>query len=192
MSKFFYSPLPPTTIWCGNFSVVQTVNSIISCVRPAFPNDSLRPSWDNIQKNLLGFSRSSFFLSATCEGPSRSHYQFLESPLEAHLNIKADKLATVFQEKSSHGTDRGLMFPGSGCQLDMDNQIIPNNHRRRIRTRRAKEKLMNHIREKLQTSAEALSNIDWESPSQAIRLVPIPNRTFLMKFLHRWLPVGKL
>jgi hypothetical protein len=52
-------------------------------------------------------------------------------------------------------------------------------------------KLMNYIQEKLQISAEALSNIDWESNSQAIRSVPIPNRTFLIKFLHRWLPVGK-
>jgi hypothetical protein len=73
----------------------------------------------------------------------------------------------------------------------MENQIIPSIHRRRIRTRRGKEKLMTYIQEKLQISAEALSNIDWESHSQAIRSVPIPNRNFLIKYLHRWLPVGE-
>jgi hypothetical protein len=50
---------------------------------------------------------------------------------------------------------------------------------------------MTYIQEKLQIPAKELSNIDWKSHSHAIRSVPIPNRTFLIKFLHRWLPVGK-
>jgi hypothetical protein len=111
---------------------------------------------------------------------------FWNLPLEAQLNIQADKLATAIQDTSMHGTDRGPMIHGSGCHSVMKNQVLPSNHRRRIRTRCGKEKL------KTQTSAEAISNIDWESHSQAIRSVPIPNRTFLIKFLHRWLPVGKL
>jgi hypothetical protein len=98
---------------------------------------------------------------------------------------------TASQEKSSHGTDRGLMVPGSGCQLVMENQVIPSKHRRRIRTRRGKEKLMTYIQDKLQIPAKELSNIDWESHSHAIRSVPIPNRTFFINFLHRWFPVGK-
>jgi hypothetical protein len=70
------------------------------------------------------------------------------------------------------------MIPGSGCQLVMENQVIPSNHRRRPRIRRGEEKLMHYIQEKLQISADVLSNIGWESHSQAIRSIPIPNRTF--------------
>jgi hypothetical protein len=106
---------------------------------------------------------------------------FWNLPLEAQLNTQADKRATALQEKSSHGTDGGPMIPGSGCQLVMENQVIPSNHRRRIRTRCSNEKLMNCIKEKLQIPAEALSKTDWESHAQAIRTVPIPNRTFLIK-----------
>jgi hypothetical protein len=84
------------------------------------------------------------------------------------------------------------MIPRSGCHSVMKNQFLPSNHRRRIRTRCGKENLKTYIQEKLQTSEEAISKIDWESHSQAIRAVPIPNRTFLIKFLLRWLPVGKL
>jgi hypothetical protein len=81
------------------------------------------------------------------------------------------------------------MIPWSGCQLVMENQVIPS--RRRNRTRPGKEKLMHYIQEKLQIPAKELSNIDCESHSQAIRSVPIPNRTFLIISFHRWLPVGK-
>jgi hypothetical protein len=44
---------------------------------------------------------------------------------------------------------------------------------------------MTYIQEKRQIPAKELSNIDWESHSHAIRSVPIPNRTYLIKFLHR-------
>jgi hypothetical protein len=191
MSKFFHIPLPPITIWCGNLSVVQTINSIITRVRPVFPNDTLRPSWDIIQATCRTFQAHPLLSLQHVKGHQDRTTTFWNLPNEAQLNIQADKLATAFQETSSHGTDRGPMIPGSGCQLVMENQVIPSNHRRRIGTRRRKEKLMTYIQEKLQIPAKELSNIDWESHSHAIRSVPIPNRTFLIKFLHRWLPVGK-
>jgi hypothetical protein len=50
---------------------------------------------------------------------------------------------------------------------------------------------MTYRQEKLQITTIELLHIDWESHSHAIRSVPIPNHTFLIKFLHRWLPVGK-
>jgi hypothetical protein len=94
MSKFFHSPLPPITIWCDNLSVVQTISSIITRVRPVFPNDIVRPSWDIIQATCRTFQAH----------PSLSFQHF-----KGHQDCttKADKLATAFQEESSHGTDRG-------------------------------------------------------------------------------------
>jgi hypothetical protein len=188
MRKFFNSPLPPIAIWCDNLSAVQIINSIITRVRPVFPNITLRPSWEFIRATCRTFQAHPSLSLQHVKGHEDRNTKFWNLP---QTNIQADKLATAFQEKSSHGTDRGPTIPGSGCQLVMENQVIPSNHRRRIRTRRGKKKMMTYIQKKLQIPAIELSYIDWESHSQAIRSVPIPNRTFLIKFLHRWLPVGK-
>jgi hypothetical protein len=80
MSKFFHRPLPPITILCDNLSVVQTLNSIITRVRPVFPNDTLRPSWDIIQATCRTFQAHPSRFFATCKGPSGSLYKVLESP----------------------------------------------------------------------------------------------------------------
>jgi hypothetical protein len=55
MSKFFHSPLQPITIWCNNLSVMQTINSLITPVRPVFPSDTLRPSGDIFQATRRTF-----------------------------------------------------------------------------------------------------------------------------------------
>jgi hypothetical protein len=185
MSKFFYSPLPPNLVRQPLSGANHQLNHYPS--PPCVPSTEL----GHYPSNLSDLPSSSFTLFATFEGPSDRTTKFWNLPLEAQLNVQADKLATAFQEESSHGTDRGPMIPGSGCQLVMENQVISSNHRRRNRTRRGKEKLMTYIQEKLQIRAEELSNIDWESHSKAIRSVKIPNRSFVIKFLHRWLPVGK-
>jgi hypothetical protein len=191
MSKFFHRPLPPITIWCDNLSVVQTINSIITRVRPVFPNDTRRPSWDIILATCRTFQAHPSVSLQHVKGRQDRTTTFWNLPLEAQLNIQAEKVATALHEGPSHGTDRGPMIPGSGCPLVIENEVIPSNHRRRIRTRRGKERLMTYIQEKLQIPAKDLSNIDWESHSYAIRSIPIPNRTFLIKFLQKWLPVGK-
>jgi hypothetical protein len=178
MSKFFHRPLPPMTIWCDNLSVVQTITSIITRVRPVFPNDSLRQSWDINQATCRTFQAHPSLSLQQVKGHQDRTTTSRNLPLEAPLNIQADKLATAFQEESSHGKNRGPVISGSGCQLVMDNPVIPSSHRRRIRTRRGKEKLMTYTQGKLQIPENELSNIDWESHSHAIRSVPIPNRTF--------------
>jgi hypothetical protein len=116
MSKFFHSPLPPMTIWCDNLSVVQTITSIITRVRPVFPNDTLRPSWDIIQATCRTFQAHPSLSLQHVKGHQDRTTTFWNLPLESQLNIQADKLATAFQEESSHGTHRGPIIPGSGCQ----------------------------------------------------------------------------
>jgi hypothetical protein len=83
------------------------------------------------------------------------------------------------------------MIPGTGCHSVIGNQTIHNHHRRRIGTRRGHQRLLQYIREKLQLSEEAVSQIDWDSHTQSIRTLHITSRTFLVKFRHKWLPVGK-
>jgi hypothetical protein len=66
----------------------------------------------------------------------------------------------------------------------MENQV--SNHRQDS-NQTWQGKLMHYIQGKLQIPATALSNIGWQSHAQAIRTIPIPSRTFLIKFLYRWL-----
>jgi hypothetical protein len=115
LSKLFHSRLPPITIWCDNLSVVQTIHSIITQVRPLFQNDTLRPSWDIIQATCRTFQSYPSLSSQHVKGQQDRTTNFRDLLLEAKLDMQADKLVTTFQEKSSHGTDRGPMIPGSGC-----------------------------------------------------------------------------
>jgi hypothetical protein len=138
---------------------VQTINSTITQVRSVFPKDTLRLSWDIIQATCRTFQAHPSLSLQHVKG-RQDHTTHFWNPLPRKQNsIYKQTNSPPFQEKSSHGTDRGPMIPGSGCQLpvDKENQVIPSNHRRRIRTRRGKEKLMNSIQESLQIPAEALS-----------------------------------
>jgi hypothetical protein len=93
MSKFFRSPLPPMTIWCDNLSVVQTITSIITRVRPVFRNHTLRPSWDIIQTTCRIFQAHPSLSLQHVKGHQDRTTTFWNLPLEAQLNIQADKLA---------------------------------------------------------------------------------------------------
>jgi hypothetical protein len=110
--------------------------------------------------------------------------------IPALLNIQADSLATALHQVSSRDHDPHHIVPGTGSQLVIENQTIPSKHRRRIRIKRGHYRLLQYIQEKTQTTDEAFSPIDWESHAQAIRTSQIKSSTFLIKFLHKWLPVG--
>jgi hypothetical protein len=84
------------------------------------------------------------------------------------------------------------MIPGTACHLVINNsQAIHSHHRRRIRTRRGHQHLLRYIGEKHRISKDIISQIDWDSHAHAIRTFHITSRTFLVKFLDKWLPVGK-
>jgi hypothetical protein len=71
-----------------------------------------------------------------------------------------------------------------------DSQTIHSYHPLRIRTRRGHQRLLRYIGEKItspRTSSPKLIGITMH----AIRTLKITSRTFLVKFLHKWLPVGK-
>jgi hypothetical protein len=100
-------------------------------------------------------------------------------------------LATTFQRASNHATDRGPLIPGTGCQVLIENQFIPSHHRRILRTRRGHSQLMKYIQQKHQLSEIAVSRINWTSHAQAIKHFHTISNKFLVKFLSKWLSVGK-
>ena len=188
---YFKHPLQPTTIWCDNLSVVKTVNKLISRNRPEFPNETLRPSWDILQAIRRNFKLHPEFTLLHVKGHQDNLSDPNDLPFPAQLNIQADLLANTFQQVSSHATARGPVLPGTGCHLLIENQFIPANHRRHLRTRRGRRQLLQYVQNKHQLSDADVSHIDWDSQARAIRTFQHTSHTFLVKFLSKWLPVGK-
>jgi hypothetical protein len=132
---------PAPTIWCDSLSVVKTVNKLISRNRPEFPNETLRPSWDILQAICGNFKLHPElklhpeFTLLHVKGHQDSLSDPNDLPFPAQLNIQADLLAITFQQVSSHRTAREPVIPGTGYHLLIENQFIPANHRRHLRSR---------------------------------------------------------
>jgi hypothetical protein len=122
MSKFFHNPLRPITVRCDSMSVVQKIYSITTRARPMFPNDTLRPSWDIVEAICGTFQAHSSHSLQHVKGHQDCATHCRNLSLEAQLNILADKLSSVFKERSIHGTDLGPMIPGSQRQVVMESR----------------------------------------------------------------------
>jgi hypothetical protein len=180
---------PTTThrIWCENLAVFKTVQKIRSRKRPEFPNETL---------TILQAIRTKFRLHP---GLSLSHVKGhqdksidqSELPFQSQVNIQADTLATSFQATSNHATAKAPLIPGTGCHLVIERQYLPSHHRRKMRTRRSPHQLLQYIQHKYRLTEVAMTHIDWKSHAQAIRHSQATRTIFLVKFLSKWLPVGK-
>jgi hypothetical protein len=165
MSTFYQHELPQITIWCDNLTLVNMVNTTTSRARPELPNDTLRPIWNILQAICQKFRLHPTLSLQHVEGHQDKNSSHSQLPFPAQLNILADTLATSFHPLSHRVLTPGPMIPGTGCHLFIEQQTIPSYHRRRIRVIRGRHRLLQHIQQKLQTSDEAFSFIDWESHS---------------------------
>ena len=191
LSTYFHHPLPPTSLWCDNLAVVNTVNKLTNRQRPTFPNETLRPSWDILQAVCKHFTNHPDLTLQHVKGHQDQKASLQDLPFPAKLNIAADKLATEFQHVSSHVDGQGPLIPGTGCHLRINRQVIPSHQRRNLRRRRGGKALLQYIQTKHQLSSENVDQIDWESHTHAIHTFRQKSPAFIIKFLHKWLPVGR-
>ncbi|KAG7364810.1 hypothetical protein IV203_038013 [Nitzschia inconspicua] len=110
----------------------------------------------------------------------------------AELNVQTNKLAGNYQRLSSHKNIPARMFEGTHCHLIYNGQIVASKHRKHIRDHRRTRKLKTYIQQKTQMSEAALADMDWQSHERSVNMFKDGPHTFLVKFLHGWLPVGKL
>jgi hypothetical protein len=78
----------PIEFLCYNDALVKKVEKLRKSTRPEFPNDTLMPSWDVLQrftKNLQKFLEESSLRWI----PIPSH----QPPTNGRLNVRADQLA---------------------------------------------------------------------------------------------------
>jgi len=106
------------------------------------------------------------------------------------MNVRADELAGQFNAASNHKLQTGPMIEGTKCQLVISNQFIPSHQRTRLRDVRRTEQMKIYIKAKTRKTDSAFDNVDWQSHELAVNSSKLPQQ-FLVKFLHKWLPVGK-
>ena len=128
----------------------------------------------------------------------------LPLPLQAQLNVQADELTGIAHETSDPQAFQYIeypFFPGTKCQLVLDDSIVSNKLRHKARDVRRTQAMYSYMATKYLWTQQVLDSIDWIAHQQAIGswtrgigqgLPRSQNRTtFLNKFIHGWLPVGK-
>jgi hypothetical protein len=179
------------TIWCDNLALVNNIAKIQRSRRPTFPNETLRPSWDILQSICQHITINPTLQLQHVKGHQDATTEFDDLPLPAKLNVEADKLATSFHQTSIHADVQGPLIPGTGCQLLIDDKAITSHQRRKIRQRRGQKYLLRYIIKRHHLSADAVTQIDWDSHMRAVNSFRKQHSTFTIKFLSKWLPVGK-
>jgi hypothetical protein len=191
LTTYLQQPSLTIDVWCDNLAVVNTINRLTKQQRPDFPNDTLRPSWDVLQAIQQNFRHLPSITLSHVKGHQDTTNSPNELPFPARLNIAADKLATSFQQLSSHADDLGPIIPGTRCHLALDQKFIPSHHRKKLRLRRGHKYILQYIQQRHNISDAAFMQIDWESYKSAINKFRQKHTTFITKFLSKWLPVGK-
>ncbi|KAG7342617.1 hypothetical protein IV203_020561 [Nitzschia inconspicua] len=84
------------------------------------------------------------------------------------------------------------MINGTNCHLIYDGQTVASKHRKHIRDHHRTKELKTYIKQKTGMSEAAFADIDWQSHKRSVNTFKDGPHIFLVKFLHGWLPVGKL
>ncbi|KAG7361856.1 reverse transcriptase RNA-dependent DNA polymerase [Nitzschia inconspicua] len=192
LREYYDLTLAPMQVYCDNEALVENVNNAREQSRPQFPNDALKASWDVLQAVV----RLAKLLPQITFHHIRGH-QDTQVPLDklsrpAKLNVQADKLAGSYQRLSSHKTIQAPMIDGTNCHLIYDGQTVASKHRKNIRDHRRTKELKTYIKQKTGMSEAAFADIDWQSHERSVNTFKDGPHIFLVKFLHGWLPVGKL
>jgi hypothetical protein len=195
----------PIELLCDNDALVKKVKKLRKSTRPEFPNDTLAPSWDVLQritKNLRKFREEESSLRWI---PSHQDDKtpIEQIPLDARLNVRADKLAGQFQQQSPHHQHDfdPPMIEGARCHLVINDYVTESKHKHIARDVLREKAIFRYMQTKYKWTDTTIQGINWAGHKQAVSswtyahhkecLTKSPP-TFLRKFLHGWLATGKM
>ncbi|KAG7358422.1 reverse transcriptase RNA-dependent DNA polymerase [Nitzschia inconspicua] len=98
----------------------------------------------------------------------------------------------TFHHIKGHQDTQAPMIEGTKCHLISDGQTVASKHRKHIRDHRRTKELKTYIKQKTGMLEAAFADIDWQSHERSVKTFKDGPQIFLVKFLHGWLPVGKL
>ncbi|KAG7345852.1 hypothetical protein IV203_004919 [Nitzschia inconspicua] len=192
LREYYDLTLAPMQVYCDNEALVETVNKAREQSRLQFPNDALTASWDVVQAVVR---LAKLLLQITfhhIKGHQDTQVALDKLSRPAKLNVQADKLAGSYQLLSSHKNIQAPMIEGTHCHLIYDGQTVASKHRKHIRDHGRTKDLKTYIEQKTGMSEAAFAEIDWQSHERSVNTFKDGPHIFLVKFLHGWLPVGKL
>jgi len=199
LQQYFETSCPRVQIACDNQSAVDRVLILRDSKRPQFPNDTLQPSWDTLQAISRHLRLLPKVTLIWVKGHQDKNTPFAKLPVLAQLNVRADKLAGKFQHIWHHTYPQPLflMIEGTGCNLMIDGETITSKHYKNLLDVRRTANIKQYLKKKFSWNHLSMISVDWRAYNLAVSNWSPPtapesrSSTFLPKFLHRWLPVGK-
>ncbi|KAG7374486.1 hypothetical protein IV203_013581 [Nitzschia inconspicua] len=192
LREYYDLSLAPMQVYCDNKALVENVNKAREQSRPQFPNDALKASWDVLQAVVRLAKLLPQITFHHIRGHQDTQVALDKLSRPAKLNVQADKLAGSYQHLSSHKNIQAPMIEGTNCHLIYDGQTVASKHRKHIRDHRRTKELKTYIKQKTGMSEAAFADIDRQSHERSVNTFKDGPHIFLVKFLHGWLPVGKL
>jgi hypothetical protein len=148
--------------------------------------------WDILQAiitTLRLFPKTPAVLHVTGHQDRRTSYANLSLP--AQLNVDADKLAGIYEYKARQNPKFAALISGSKVQLHTPEGTIASNYRTAIRKLASYPEMKKHIIHSNRWNSHTFDSIDWPAHGISIRK-QYHRKHFITKYVHDWLPVGKL
>lgn len=157
-----------------------------------YPSATLQPDWDILQMIITSLRKFPVMPTLThVKGHQDTTSQLASLSLPARLNIEADNLASQYHYPTSLDPNTAAMFPNTTVLLHSAQGTISSHYRNHLRRISSEPAMTHYICSKNQWTVKTFRTIDWDAHGQVIRRW-YAHKKFITKYLHDWLPVGKL
>lgn len=158
----------------------------------SFPSSTMTPEWDVLQAIVTLLHKFPAIPTIShVKGHQDANSVRSTLTLPALLNIKADALAAQYTYPSHINPSEVFCLPGNSVQLHSRSGTITSKYRNVLRRLASEPSIQQYICSKNNWYNSTFTKVDWESHGTAVRLWH-PHRRFLTKYIHDWLPLGKL
>jgi hypothetical protein len=194
-------------VYCDNKSLVQVVSAKVKRTRQEYVNETMESEWDVVQAIVQCIKQLGTVDLRHVKGHQTEKSAGQPLPLSAKLNNDADAIATAFQEHTKHRDDLVIPISGSQAYLQADavfpiktsegadanflpRRTITRGVRKFLRDIYGTRRICEHIKEKEGWTDDVFHSVDWISFSSAMANTK-ESRTFIIKLINDYLPVGK-
>jgi hypothetical protein len=151
-----------------NQGLLTRVETSLPFVDP-FPNYTLQADWDitnEIITSIRQLSNTPTFVHVKGHQDDGAAYETL--PLNAQLNVDADKEAGIYQ--CTFPLQRPIVprLPSNRAQLHIAGKVIPSKLKKRIREAFTVPPYLAYLQERFKWSDQCVNTVDWTAYTQAI------------------------
>jgi hypothetical protein len=187
--KYFGKPLPQRLqVRVMNQKLQKHIKNKQETKRQQYPNETLEPSWDVLQ--AIDRLWNELEEPIIQQGTKADIRDIDEIDMTKKLHQQATQEAEKFLENWEPESKETPMISGTKAQLVMIGRTVVSRYRKNTSTNRRYHALRTRIQRRTGMTDEAIDSVDWASHRTSIMTYK-GSTTFLVKFLHDLLPVGK-